>query len=159
MSCLTSVKKEVWTDYHWKDYQTVHEEATQIARAIQGKELFAKVTEKGVSYNFIGLYSKNNKEWVTTDCAAILGAFTTVTLYDTLGETASEHIINECELKTIFTTPDLVHHLIHLKSEDQIDTLEYVVTFGDPNDSDVEKAEDCGIEILTLESLMDYGKS
>ena len=143
----------MWSDYRWKDYQTVEIESRAIARAIEGQELFAKVTEKEQTHRFIGIYSKNNVSWILTDMAAVLGGFTTVTLYDTLGPTASEHIINECELTTVFTTPDLVHKLLDLKEEEEIDTLENIIVFGEPEDKDKERAEDLDIKIQTLDDL------
>ena len=46
-----------------------------------------------------------------------------VALYDTLGATAKETIIDECELTTIFCSGDLVDSLIELKKAGKVPTL------------------------------------
>ena len=50
---LTLVKKEVWSEYHWKDYKTVHQEAEWIGKAIHGKELYAEVEEDDQTHSHI----------------------------------------------------------------------------------------------------------
>ncbi len=56
----------------------------------------------------IGIYGKNSEEWIITDLACLCSDITSVTLYDTLGAEATEYIINQCELKTIFCTSDKI---------------------------------------------------
>ena len=63
----------------------------------------------------IGLYDKNRIEWIFTDIAAMLTGVVTVTLYDTLGESSTPHIINESELETIVCSANHVASLATLK--------------------------------------------
>jgi long-chain acyl-CoA synthetase len=53
---------------------------------------------------FIGIQGPNSREWVLADIACMLYGYTSMPVYDTLGEEACEHMFNETELSTLFLT-------------------------------------------------------
>ena len=68
--------------------------ADALAKALYDAELLADVNDGDRKLKVVGIFSKNNAQWVTIDIACMLGDITSVTLYDTLGEQATEFIIN-----------------------------------------------------------------
>ena len=52
------------------------------------------ITNDEGKFRFLGLYSKNREEWVTTDIACMLNGVTSVPLYDTLGKESMEYILD-----------------------------------------------------------------
>lgn len=47
----------------------------------------------------IGIFSVNRAEWLITEQACYANRFVTVPLYDTLGDEAIEHIVNQTEME------------------------------------------------------------
>jgi len=82
-----------------------------------------------------------------TDLACATGDFTSVTLYDTLGVEATEFIINQCELTTIFCTSDKIAGLAQSKIAEKIPTLTNLVIIDKSIVSDIEIGEKAGIKI------------
>jgi long-chain acyl-CoA synthetase len=47
----------------------------------------------------IGIFSINRAEWLITEQACYANSYVTVPLYDTLGDEAIEHIVNQTEME------------------------------------------------------------
>ncbi|CAF4371899.1 unnamed protein product, partial [Rotaria sp. Silwood2] len=142
--------------YQWVSY----EEADQIGTEI-GSGLI-QLGENNGQNTFIGIYAVNSVEWMTTALACHFHSMVYVPLYDTLGEPAIIHIINQTLLKTVFVDkPENV--LALLKLANQVSTLKRIVlTKKLPSDKDLEirnKAKEVGIEIMTYNQLRELGQS
>ncbi|CAF3251373.1 unnamed protein product [Rotaria sp. Silwood2] len=144
------------SEYQWVSY----EEADQIGTEI-GSGLI-QLGENNGQNTFIGIYAVNSVEWMTTALACHFHSMVYVPLYDTLGEPAIIHIINQTLLKTVFVDkPENV--LALLKLANQVSTLKRIVlTKKLPSDKDLEirnKAKEVGIEIMTYNQLRELGQS
>jgi len=53
---------------------------------------------------FVGIYAGNSIEWALIDIACAYYGFTTVPIYDTLGEEASKEMFEQTNLTTLFLT-------------------------------------------------------
>jgi long-chain acyl-CoA synthetase len=73
----------------------------------------------------VGLFSINNPEWVMAEHACYQYNFTTVPLYDTLGDQAIEYIINQTEMRIVFATSDKIQILFKLR--EKIPTVSIII--------------------------------
>ena len=81
------------------------------------------------SGEYLGIMSRNRVEWVVSMVAAHHYNFVIVPLYDTLGEEALTHIVNQTELKIIVCAPALKDTLGKLA--DKCPSLEKIVAMSD----------------------------
>ena len=84
--------------YIWMDYQTVHQRRKDFGAGLV--YLHEKAGVKDKQYG-IGLWSPNSPEWQITDLAATSQGCFTVSIYDTLGPSTTEFIINHAQIKGI----------------------------------------------------------
>lgn len=105
--------------YEWMTVSEVVQTAKTIAAGIKSFGLFNSVEADGRDWRFIGLQSKNRKEWNLIHIANMHNNVTTVALYDTLGEDASRYICSQTELTTIGCSADLIQKICTLKKDDQ----------------------------------------
>jgi long-chain acyl-CoA synthetase len=74
-------------------------------------------------------------EWVLTDIACHAYSLTVVALYDTLGEDASEFILNQTQSPIVVASIDHIPHLIQMKHK--LPSLKIVVSMDDLNEGDL----------------------
>ncbi|CAF1204257.1 unnamed protein product [Adineta ricciae] len=144
------------SDFQWITYDQADQVATEIGSGL------IKLGEAHGQNTFIGIYAINSVEWMTTALACHSHSMIYVPLYDTLGEPAIVHIINQTSLKTIFV--DKVENiLLLLKIVKQVSTLKRIVlTKKIPDDKNSEiraKAKEVGIDIMTYDQLREIGRS
>ena len=106
------------TVYKWMTYKEVADEAKQFAAGVESLGMVPEVDAEGKKWKFLGVQSKNRKEWNITHLSNMFHGVTTVGLYDTLGEAASRYIINQTEMTTVATTPDIIKKIIGWKKDD-----------------------------------------
>jgi long-subunit acyl-CoA synthetase (AMP-forming) len=77
----------------------------------------------------LGIYLDTQPKWTQMLLACFKLKITVATCYATLGADALEHVINQCELTTIFTDASMVENLEALK--EKCPTLKYVIHLGE----------------------------
>ena len=104
--------------YSYKTFGEVEEIARALGSAIAKLNL-APLKEQYRNYKlrFVGIHGKNTPEWVLTDITSMVFGYTTMPLYDTLGEEAIQFMLHETELTTLFLTADLLKsHVARIKN-------------------------------------------
>lgn len=116
-------------------------------------------------WRFMGIQSKNRKEWVLTNVAGMFNGITSVALYDTLGPDATRFILNQTELTSISCSIDCVPKLIDMKIQDnqsgdsKTHRLVNIVSFEDElTDEMKQKAQEAGINLYSMEEVMYKGR-
>lgn len=66
---------------------------------------------------FLGIWSKNNAEWMVSILAAMKVKTSAVGFYDAMGNSAVDYIVKQTELKTIICTKDYMEKMIVMKKE------------------------------------------
>lgn len=75
----------------WLTNQQVIEKAEKLGTGILQNNLVKEINEwKNYNLKFLGIYSKNNINYLLTDIACCLYGITIIPIYDTLGEEATE---------------------------------------------------------------------
>jgi len=144
------------SEYQWVTYDETERAATEIGSAL------IQLGEQHGQDTFIGIYAVNSVEWLTTAIACHFHSMIYVPLYDTLGEPAIVHIINQTSLKTIFV--DKAENVLTLlKIVTHVPTMQRIVlTKKLDNDTETEirnKAKIAGIEIMLYNQLRELGRS
>lgn len=96
------VKTNTWGPYVWMDYATVDKRRINFGAGLIN--LHHKVGDNRNTGIGIGLWSANRPEWQITDLAAAGRSCFTVSIYDTLGPSTTEYIINHAELTCVVTS-------------------------------------------------------
>ena len=89
-----------------------------LSYGIMSLGLVPEIEGDGKMWKFLGIQSKNRKEWVLTHCADIHQNITTIALYDTLGPDATKFVIDQTQLTTMAVSQDYVSKLAKMKKED-----------------------------------------
>lgn len=109
---------KVGDKYEWLTWRQVMKMAEHLSYGIQKLELTPEIEAEGKMWRFMGIQSKNRKEWTITNLAGMFQKVTTVALYDTLGVDATKFICNQTEMTTISVSKDYVSKLSQMKIED-----------------------------------------
>ena len=141
------------------------ETARYLAAGCAALDLAPLVEAEGRPWRFLGIQSKNRKEWNLFHLANQFNAITSVTLYDTLGTGASQYICEQTELSTIVTSADLILKICTMKTgeddpEGKMKGVKTIVSFEDdvPAQS-LKMAEKVGINIMTMNDIIEAGKN
>ena len=99
---------------------------------------------EGKDWRFLGIQSKNRKEWVLTHLANMFQNVTTIAFYDTLAPEATKYCVDETQLTTIACTLDCVFKLAQLKKDEiatgdtMMQTLVNIILFDCPDDENID---------------------
>lgn len=96
-------------------------ESTSVAKMIRSTNLSPKVaSDNKEGRRFIGIWSKNREEWMTTLLAAMRVNTTVIGFFDAMGADAVDFIIKQTELESIFASGEYVKKIIEFKKGGQI---------------------------------------
>ncbi|EON65859.1 hypothetical protein W97_05101 [Coniosporium apollinis CBS 100218] len=104
--------KQTFGPYEWMDYGTAQRRMANLGVGLI--ELHAREGITGTQYG-VGLWCQNRPEWQITDLACMSQSLFTVSLYDTLGPDASEHIIRHANLTCVVASLNHIPSLLKLK--------------------------------------------
>ena len=145
--------------YTWETYGEVEVIAQQIGSGIAKLGLTeVKAQFENYEIQFISIYAANSREWVLVDAANILYGYTTMPIYDTLGEEACVHMFNETELSTIFLTCNHAAGVAKGVQEGKFQFLKNIVIMDEDNFTDEIRAQCDGVTIYTLSQVIEAGK-
>lgn len=145
--------------YTWETYGEVEEISRYIGSGIINLNLFEEKAQfRDYKLKFISIYSRNTREWFLVDIANILYGITTMPLYDTLGEEATDHMFNETELSTVFLTCNHVKGITQRIKGGQVLHLKNIVIMDSFNINDEIKGYLEGVNHYTLEQVIEAGK-
>ncbi|CAF1311843.1 unnamed protein product [Adineta steineri] len=144
------------SEYQWVTYDETDQTATEIGSGL------IHLGENHGQDTFIGIYATNSVEWLTTAIACHFHSMIYVPLYDTLGEPAIVHIINQTSLKTVFVDkPENILTLLKLIKE--VPTLKRIILtkkLSTEQENEIrKKAQEVGIEIMSYNQLRELGRS
>ncbi|KAF9998992.1 hypothetical protein BGZ80_002634 [Entomortierella chlamydospora] len=124
--------------YEWMTYARVQERMTHFGAGLLQLGLTTTST--------FGIFSINRAEWTMSELAGYMYNLTSVPLYDTLGVSAIEFIVNQTQMSTIIASPDKAAILLDLHST--LPTVKNIVVMGALEDSLVAEGKDLGVKIV-----------
>ena len=81
--------------YEWMTWRESLDYAQTLSFGIKKLGLTPEVDGEGTKFKFLGIQSKNRKEWVLCHSAGIYQTVTTISFFDTLGPDANRFIIDQ----------------------------------------------------------------
>ena len=81
-------------EYNWLSFKEVDVLARDFAAGCNALDLNPEVEAEGRKWRFLGIQSKNRKEWGITHLSNMYMKSTTIALYDTLGADALKYVVN-----------------------------------------------------------------
>lgn len=121
--------------FTWLKISQIFERAESIGSGLINLNLIEEKNDwKNINLKFIGMYSKNNINYLITDIALSIYGLTIVPLYDTLGEEATEYILNQTNLETIFISSENLKKVLTKRKEKNLyKNLKNVIILDDDN--------------------------
>eukprot|EP01029_Cantina_marsupialis_P025563 TRINITY_DN6775_c0_g1_i1.p1 TRINITY_DN6775_c0_g1~~TRINITY_DN6775_c0_g1_i1.p1 ORF type:complete len:656 (+),score=176.99 TRINITY_DN6775_c0_g1_i1:68-2035(+) len=139
--------------YEFKTYAEVSSDVNQFGSGL----LSESCVEKG---SFIGIYSRNNYEWVVVDQACNAHSLVSVPLYSTLSPEHLTFIIHQTEMSVVCGAKELIHNVIEhcINKEDNKVTL--LIQFEDDIDPKMNTlASEHNVKLTSLAQMKRFGKS
>lgn len=103
----------------------------------------------------VNIKKKNFKEWLMVEYADFLYNFTSVPLYDTLGEDAFKFVLDQTKITTVFCSKDSVDALVKMKDHA---TLKNVVSFDDLSEEVTKNLVERGLKVFFYKDMIDPSK-
>ncbi|ORX55841.1 acetyl-CoA synthetase-like protein [Piromyces finnis] len=131
-------------EYEWQTYSEFYEHVKRYG-AYFNKKLNI---QKG---SFIGIIGINSLQWAYTMFGTFYNNGTIVPLYDTLGITSLEMIIEQTEMNMIASSAEKIKLLASIPNfKTNIKTL---IAFTQPSDEDMSILKELGVNVITLEDI------
>ncbi|KAF7804949.1 long chain acyl-CoA synthetase 1 [Senna tora] len=135
--------------YVWKTYQQVYDEVLDIGSALR-----ASGAEAG---SRIGVYGSNCPQWIVAMEACSAQSFICVPLYDTLGPTAVNFIIDHAEVDFVFVQDKKVEKLLDPDCK-SAQRLKAMVCFTSLTEEEKDKAGSIGVQAYSWNEFLNMGK-
>ena len=154
-------KNELEKKYTWINYETADELLTNFSKGLNVLNLCPVIEiEKEGPYRFLGIYSRNKKEWLLSYLGAIKDSITIVTIYETLGLLAIEYILEQTQLITVVLETKALQTVLKLKKENKIHKLKNLIVIEKEDDEETcKELEQLGLNIYSWEEIVELGKT
>jgi long-chain acyl-CoA synthetase len=154
-------KDELEKKYSWITYEDAHDYMINFVRGLNVLNLCPEIKiENEGSYRFLGIYSKNNKEWLFSMYGAARDSITIVTIYDTLGQKAIEYILEQTQLTTIVIEVKALKRIHEIIKNNKISNVKNLIVIEKEDDEDTAKnLENCGLNVYSWEEVYEKGKN
>ena len=154
-------KNELEKKYTWINYETADELLTNFSKGLNVLNLCPVIEiEKEGPYRFLGIYSRNKKEWLLSYLGAIKDSITIVTIYETLGLLAIEYILKQTQLITVVLETKALQTVLKLKKENKIHKLKNLIVIEKEDDEETcKELEQLGLNIYSWEEIVELGKT
>lgn len=97
------------------------ERAHEIGSAIIAERLFN--VPQGENFKMFGIFSKNRVEWALADIASSFFGFTTIPIYDTLGDENITYVFIHAQLTSCFVDDGAIKSLLKCKDMAKVTRL------------------------------------
>ncbi|KAF3902003.1 S-dihydroxybenzoyltransferase [Arthrobotrys entomopaga] len=154
---------KIWSPFKWMSYATVRQRRTDLGAGILRLHQQAGLPNRQVG---VGLWSPNMPEWQLVDLAAMAYSNFTISIYDTLGPSTTEFIINHGEIPTVASTVNHIPTLLGLK--DKLPSLKYIIAMDSIDDGELPGsrkqdlldawAKEKGVQIFSLADVEALGQ-
>ena len=154
-------KDELEKKYTWINYETANELLTNFSLGLNVLELCPVINiENEGKYRFLGIYSRNKKEWLLSYLGAIKDSITIVTIYETLGLVAIEYILSQTQLTSVVIEVKALKTLYNLASQNKIHNLKNIIVIEKEDDEETcQELSKLGLNIYSWEEIVEKGKT
>ena len=153
-------KDELEKKYSWITYEQANEILINFSRGLNVLNLCPLIKfEDETPFRFLGIYSRNKKEWLLSYLGAIRDNITIVTIYDTLGDKAVEFILEQSQVITIVIEIKALKKIYELAQRNKTYKLKNLLVIDKEDDEDTcKKLEMLGFVLYRWEDIVQIGK-
>ena len=154
-------KDELEKKYTWITYEKANELLTNFSKGLNVLNLCPVIEiEKEGPYRFLGILSRNKKEWLLSYLGAIKDSITIVTIYETLGLLAIEYILSQTQLITIVIEVKALKTINNLASQNKTHKLKNLIVIEKEDDEETcQELIKQGLNIYSWEEIVEKGKT
>ena len=154
-------KGELEKKYTWITYETANELLTNFSKGLNVLNLCPVIEiEKEGPYRFLGIYSRNKKEWLLSYLGAIKDSITIVTVYETLGLIAIEYILEQTQLISVVIEVKALKTVLKLAKDHKIHNLKNLIVIEKEDDEETcQELLKLGFNIYSWEEIVEQGKN
>ncbi|GJJ71125.1 long-chain acyl-CoA synthetase [Entomortierella parvispora] len=134
--------------YQWQTYAEVKERITHFGAGLSHLGLAPN--------NNFGIFAINRPEWTMSELSGYMYNYTTVPLYDTLGVSAIEYIVNQTEMEIVIASADKASIILNMKST--LPTVKTVVVMGDVDQTLLDEAKELNVHVVSWADVERSGR-
>jgi len=153
-------KDELEKKYTWITYEEAHELLLNFSRGLNVLNLCPEIKFDNESpFRFLGIYSRNKKEWLLSYLGAMRDSITIVTIYDTLGDRAVEFILEQTQVTSIVIEIKALKKIYELAKQNKTFQVKNLIIIEKEDDEETAKnLETLGFNIYTWDEVCEKGK-
>ena len=153
-------KEELEKKYTWITYEQANEILINFSLGLNVLNLCPEIKfEDEQSFRFLGIYSRNKKEWLLSYLGAMRDSITIVTIYETLGDKAVEFILEQSQVITIVIEIKALKKIYELAKRNKTFKLRNLLVIDKEDDEETAKnLEMLGFVIYRWEDIVQIGK-
>ena len=153
-------KDELEKKYTWITYEEADELSLNFSRGLNVLNLCPEMKfDNENPFRFLGIYSRNKKEWILSYLGAMRDSITIVTIYDTLGDRAVEFILEQTQVTTIVIEIKALKKILELAKQNKTSKVKNLIVIEKEDDEETAKnLESLGFVIYTWDEVYKKGK-
>ena len=146
--------------FTWITYEEANELILNFSRGLNVLNLCPEINFENESpFRFLGIYSRNKKEWLLSYLGAMRDSITIVTIYDTLGDRAVEFILEQSQVTTILIEIKALKKIYELAQKNKTFQVKNLIVLEREDDEEtVKNLEVLGFNIFSWEEVVEKGK-
>ena len=153
-------KNELEKKFTWITYEEANEILLNFSRGLNILNLCPIIKFEDESpFRFLGIYSRNKKEWLLSYLGAMRDSITIVTIYDTLGDKAVEFILEQSQVISVVIEIKALKKILELAKRKKTFQLKNLIVIDKEEDEETCKnLESLGFVIYAWDYVVNIGK-
>ena len=153
-------KNELEKKFTWITYEEANEILLNFSRGLNILNLCPIIKFEDESpFRFLGIYSRNKKEWLLSYLGAMRDSITIVTIYDTLGDKAVEFILEQSQVISVVIEIKALKKILELAKRNKTFQLKNLIVIDKEEDEETCKnLESLGFVIYAWDYVVNIGK-
>jgi long-chain acyl-CoA synthetase len=154
-------KDELEKKFTWITYEEANELLTNFSLGLNVMNFCPVLNfENEGQFRFLGIYSRNKKEWLLSLLGANKDSITIVTIYETLGDLAVEFILEQTQLTTVVLETKALKKILELTKINKIFNLKNLIVIEKEDDEETcKELETLGLNVYSWEEIVEKGKN
>jgi long-chain acyl-CoA synthetase len=154
-------KDELEKKFTWITYEEANNIMTYFCLGLNLMNFCPEINiENEGIFRFLGIYSRNKKEWLLSFLGAMKDSITIVTIYETLGDLAIEYILEQTQLTTVVIELKALKTILELATKKKIFNLKNLIVIEKEDDEETcKQLEKLGLNIYSWEEIVEKGKN
>ena len=154
-------EKEFEKKFTWITYEEANNLMTNFCIGLNIMNFCPVVNiENEGQFRFLGIFSRNKKEWLLSFLGAMKDSITVVPIYETLGDLAVEYILEQTQLTTVVIEIKALKKILELAKENKIGCLKNLIVIEKELDEETcKQLIEIGLNIYSWEEIEEKGKN